>query len=132
KLRMVKTRVNQYVFREIVLANYSCKCAMSGINVPELLVASHILPWSKDEKERLNPENGICLSPLYDKAYDQGLIGITPQYEIRISASLLKNEQENYFQEFFTPLNRKKLTLPTRYQPNKRFLEYHMDLIFKK
>lgn len=46
KVREVKTRVNQNVFRQIVIANYSGKCAVSGIDIPDLLVASHIIPWS--------------------------------------------------------------------------------------
>ena len=62
KLREVKTRVNQNVFRQIVLANYEGKCAITGIDISDLLFASHIIPWSRNEKERLNPENGICLS----------------------------------------------------------------------
>lgn len=43
-VREVKTRVNQNVFRKIVLANYDGKCALTGIDIPELLVASHIIP----------------------------------------------------------------------------------------
>ena len=74
KVREVKTRVNQNVFRKIVLANYNGKCALTGIDISELLVACHIIPWSENEQERLNPENGICLSSLYDKAFDKGLI----------------------------------------------------------
>jgi putative restriction endonuclease len=42
----------------MILANYSTKCAITGIDIPELL-ASHIVPWSINENERLNPENGI-------------------------------------------------------------------------
>jgi putative restriction endonuclease len=80
--REVKTRVNQSVFRQMVLANYNTKCAITGIDIPKLLLASHIVPWSKNEKERLNPENGICLSPLYDKAFDFGLIAVNTNYEI--------------------------------------------------
>jgi len=52
KMREVKTRVNQNVFRQIVVANYSGKCAITGIDVPELLFASHIIPWAKNEDER--------------------------------------------------------------------------------
>ena len=70
KIREVKTRVNLNFFRQVVVANYSGKCALTGIDIPDLLVASHIIPWSKNEKERLNPENGICFSALYDKAFD--------------------------------------------------------------
>lgn len=82
KLKEIKTRVNQNIFRQIVVANYSGQCAISGINISDFLVASHILPWSKNENERLNPENGICLSSLYDKAYDKGYMGITEKFEI--------------------------------------------------
>jgi putative restriction endonuclease len=81
-LRQVKTRVNQSVFRQIVMANFSGKCAITGIDVPELLFASHIVPWGENEQERLNPENGICLSALYDKAFDAGLIGVSKDYKI--------------------------------------------------
>ena len=44
-IREVKTRVNQSVFRQMVLANYTSKCAITGIDIPELLLASHIVPW---------------------------------------------------------------------------------------
>jgi len=97
KLREVKTRVNQNVFRQIVMANYDNKCAITGIDIPDLLVASHIIPWSKNEKERLNPENGICLSPLYDRAYDKGYIGINEKFEILVSAELKKKNKKEYY-----------------------------------
>lgn len=90
KLREIKTRVNQNVFRQIVVSNYSGKCAISGIDLPELLFASHIVPWSINEDERLNPENGICLSALYDKAFDQGLITVNEDYKILLSDKLRK------------------------------------------
>jgi putative restriction endonuclease len=64
----IKARVNQNIFRQIVIANYSNKCAITGIDIPGLLLASHIIPWAKNEVERLNPENGICLSPPNDTA----------------------------------------------------------------
>ncbi|GAB1357715.1 HNH endonuclease [Cloacibacterium normanense] len=88
KLREIKTRVNQNVFRQMVISNYTGKCAISGIDIPELLVASHIVPWSINEEERLNPENGICFSALYDKAFDKGLIAIDEQYKILLSKKL--------------------------------------------
>jgi putative restriction endonuclease len=132
KLREVKTRVNQNVFRQIVLANYSGKCAITGIDIPDLLVASHIIPWSKNELERLNPENGICLSPLYDKAFDKGLIGIDSHYKIILSSELKKKEISNYYQNFFGSIDRREIHLPQKYLPRKDFLEYHLDSIFIK
>ena len=91
KLREVKTRVNQNVFRQIVIANYSGKCALTGIDIPDLLFASHIIPWAANEKERLNPASGICLSALYDKAFDKGLMSFDSKYQVVLSSRLKKN-----------------------------------------
>jgi putative restriction endonuclease len=131
KVREVKTRVNQNVFRQIVLANYSCKCAITGIDIPDLLVASHIIPWAKKEEERLNPENGICLSALYDRAYDKGYIGITEKFEILLSADLKKKFKEDYHAKYFASLAGSKIVLPKKYYPNKDFLQFHLDVVFK-
>ena len=131
KIREVKTRVNQNVFRQIVLANYNSKCAITGIDLPDLLVASHIIPWSKNEEERLNPENGICLSALYDRTYDKGLIGITEKYQILISNELKSNEKKEYYPLAFGSLSSITLQLPQKYLPKKEFLQFHLDTIFR-
>jgi putative restriction endonuclease len=132
KVREVKTRVNQNAFRQIVLANYSSKCAITGVDIPELLIASHIIPWSQNEQERLNPENGICFSALYDKAFDKGLIGISEDYQILISTEIKSQENKAYYPEIFGKLNGSKLQLPQKYLPRKEFLEFHLDTIFKR
>lgn len=131
KIREVKTRVNQNVFREIVISNYTCKCAISGIDIPDLLTASHIIPWSKNEAERLNPENGICLSALYDKAYDKGLIGIDQTFRVLLSPELKKKTKKEYFSNFFANIDGVKIILPKKYNPHKDFLQYHLDSIFR-
>jgi putative restriction endonuclease len=132
KLREVKTRVNQNVFRQIVVANYSGKCAITGIDLQELLFASHIIPWSKNEVERLNPENGICLSALYDKAFDKGLIAVNESYQILISDKLKKKKQADYYEKYFAPIENQLLISPQRYFPKKEFIQYHLDEIFNK
>lgn len=131
KLRHVKTRVNQNVFRQMVLANYAGKCAISGIDIPDLLVASHILPWAKNEQARLNPENGICLSALYDRAYDKGYIGITEKLDVVVSPALTKKGGEPYYRQWFGILQGAKITLPQKWKPGKAFLQYHMEAVFK-
>jgi len=70
--RMVRTRVNQHFFRTAVLSAYDFKCCVTGLDVPELLIASHIIPWAKDAKQRMNPRNGLCLNALHDRAFDRG------------------------------------------------------------
>lgn len=132
KVREVKTRVNQSVFRQIVLTNYTGKCAISGIDILELLIASHIVPWSINEKERLNPENGICLSVLYDKAFDKGFIGISTKHEVLLSKTLNESAGKDFYNRYFAHLKGFKIQLPERFLPKKELLEYHLDTIFKR
>lgn len=132
KVREVKTRVNQNVFRQIVLANYNGKCALTGIDLSELLVASHIIPWAENEHERLNPENGICLSSLYDKAFDRGLISFTNEKQVIFSIRLRNNVGKEYFAKYFEPIENAILVTPNKYDINPQFLEWHRDCIFNK
>lgn len=130
--REVKTRVNQQVFRQMVLANYNYSCAVSGINIPDFLVASHIVPWSVDTENRLNPENGLCLSSLYDKAFDKGFITLSKEYRIEIADSLKSKATHHFYDKFFAPYAGKPIQLPKKYLPSLTFLEYHHDVVFKK
>lgn len=132
RIREVKTRVNQDVFRQIVLANYDCKCGLTGIDIPELLVASHIIPWKDDEENRLNPENGICLSSLYDEAFDKGLISFDNHSKVLFSDRLEKNVSKGYYNRYFMTIKDKTLIVPKKYHPNPLFLEWHRDCIFNK
>ena len=131
-IREVKTRVNQSVFRQMVLSNYDTKCAITGIDIPELLFASHIIPWSKNEEHRLNPENGICFSALYDKAFDKGLIAINTNHEIIFSDIIKKKKENDFYIKYFTPIENQKIIVAQKYLPRKEFLEYHLDTIFNK
>ncbi|MBQ7855123.1 MAG: HNH endonuclease [Muribaculaceae bacterium] len=127
---VVKQRIHQNVFRTMVLANYENSCAITGINVPELLIASHIIPWRDDEEKRLMPENGICLSPLYDKVFDIGLITIRSDYTIAISKELKAHSKKEYYQNHFGIIENKRITLPIEHRPNVEYLNYHYNKIF--
>jgi putative restriction endonuclease len=127
---LVKTRVNQNFFRSTILASYHNRCCITGLNIPKLLVASHIIPWSKSEKDRMDPRNGLCLNALHDKAFDKGLITITPEFKILVSSHLLDIKPEDIFEKFFHDLNGGKMILPDRFVPHREFLEYHNKEIF--
>jgi putative restriction endonuclease len=131
-IREVKTRVNQSFFRKMVLKNYSNKCAITGIDIPELLLASHIIPWSKNENARLNPENGICFSALYNKAFDNGLIGVNSNYQVILSKSIKKKNENSFYNSHFVIIENQKIINGIKYLPRKEFLEYHLDTIFEK
>ncbi len=125
KERYVKTRVNQNFFRQMILTNYHSKCAVTGIDLPQLLIASHILPWAENKAERLNPENGICLSALYDKAFDQHLISFDEDYRMILSKNLKEYCTKDYYQNHFGKLEGREIFLPDRGLPNDLFLKAH-------
>lgn len=127
---IIKARVNQSFFRKSVIASYNFKCCITNIAIPELLVAGHIIPWSISKEHRTNPANGLCLNALHDKAFDKGLITITPDYEIRLSKGLFSKVNKLDIDNFFLPYNNKKMYLPQKFHPLKEFLEYHNDNIF--
>ena len=133
KLSMTKQRKGQDYFRRMILANYGSRCALTRIDIPQLLVASHIIPWSNKlhKGDRLNPCNGICLSALYDKAFDQGLITFSPDdYSITLSSALREYETKDYYDRHFGCLVGRKIEMPSEYLPKQDFLAYHRDNVF--
>ncbi|MEJ8801988.1 HNH endonuclease [Pontibacter sp. H249] len=122
----VKVRVNQNFFRHTVLAAYNSTCCITGLQTSSLLIAGHIVPWSIDEGNRLNPHNGLAINALYDKAFEAGLITITPDYKIKVSSTLRdQKKQEGAMQEYFMKFDNKEIILPSRFLPAREFLEYH-------
>ncbi len=132
KERLVRVRVNQNDFRQRILASYNDKCCITGLDIPTLLVASHIIPWSKNEYERLNPRNGLCLNSIHDKAFDKGLITITNDYKIKLSDAILAKKKDITIQKYFFAYQNQTIVLPDRFIPSIEFLEYHQINIFNK
>lgn len=127
KERMVIVRVNQSLFRKMVLTNFNNQCCITGIKQTELLVASHILPWSKDKGNRLNPKNGLALNTLHDKAFDCGLITITEDLRIKISSNFLKNKYIPSVQYNFIDYDGRQLIEPQKFFPDIEFLKVHHE-----
>jgi putative restriction endonuclease len=127
KEQLVKVRLNQSIFRKIVLSNYNYQCCITGIKIPELLVASHILPWSKDKFNQLNPKNGLSLNTLHDKAFDKYLITITEDLKIKISSNFYKHQDIVSIRQNFIDFDGKQIIIPTKFDPDADFLKYHND-----
>jgi putative restriction endonuclease len=127
----VKVRVNQSFFRKAVLAAYDFKCCITGLGIPELLNASHIVPWSKDEINRVNPRNGLCLNAIHDRAFDRGLLTITPDFKIKISKSIKPDNTDSALQDFLFRYDGSEIKMPTRFLPDINFLKYHNKSIFR-
>jgi putative restriction endonuclease len=130
---VVKVRINQSFFRATVLAAYDNKCCVTGLAIPELLIASHILPWSEDEKNRMNPTNGLCLNALHDRAFDRGYMTITPDYRIEIAKRVRVGSKKNDPTEaMLLRFHGKKILLPKKFLPDVSFLTHHNEKIFQR
>ena len=129
----VKVRRGQQFFRQAILNAYDVRCCISGINVPRLLVASHIKPWGKFPDDRLNPRNGLCLSSLHDDAFDSGLITIGESLDVVLSKRLKKFFPQPTLEQNFVPFEGKSIRMPDKLaEPDAEFLRYHRDFVFQK
>ncbi len=126
---VIEQRIKQNFFRRAVLSSYRGRCCMSGLSEPRLLVASHIVPWSKDKANRLNPSNGLCLSAIHDRAFDKGLITLSDDFKIIISEEL-KRRDEAFVKEVMLPLNGRTIELPERFAPQAEFIAWHRNELF--
>jgi putative restriction endonuclease len=129
---IIKARINQSFFRSAVLSSYNQRCCITGLSIPAFLVASHIIPWKKDENNRLNPKNGLCLNSLHDRAFDQGFITITTNYKVLVSKYFNDYNTENAVLDLFLKYDKHPINLPDRFLPSKEFLDYHNKEIFIK
>lgn len=114
---ITKARVNQSKFREKLMNRYG-KCALCGMNIKELLVASHIKPWKESAaKEKTSVENGLLLCPNHDKLFDKGYISFENDGSILISSLI---DKENY--DLLGISDDMKVNLT---EDNIPFIEYH-------
>lgn len=128
---IVRVRVNQAFFRSAVLAAYDLCCCITGLAVPELLNASHIVPWRVDHKNRTNPRNGLCLNATHDRAFDCGLITITDDYRVKLSPAI-KRAKGDAMKVFFLHYENSPVTMPKRFKPDPAFLRYHSEEVFRE
>lgn len=88
--RLVVQRVGQGLFRGALLDYWQGKCCVTGLDVPELLRASHIRPWAQCEtdEQRLDVFNGLLLAPHLDALFDAGLMTVDTSGAAQFSAKL--------------------------------------------
>lgn len=129
-IQLVKVRRVQSFFRKTVLVSYGNRCAITALSNPQLLIASHIIPWKDSEKRRADPTNGLALNALHDKLFDQGLITFSEDLRV-VMSSTIKQEQSIYPKyRGFIDIEGEKLVLPERYQPDPEAMKYHRENIF--
>jgi hypothetical protein len=129
RVATVKQRLHQSFFREAILSSYERKCCVTGINVPECLVASHIVPWSKDEKFRTDPSNGLCLSATFDRLFDEGLMTVSDDLVVVIAGRLLRSRNKEV-QGVICAYHQRPIFRPRRFVPSSEHLNWHRSNVF--
>jgi putative restriction endonuclease len=124
----VRVRVNQSFFRSRILSAYNFRCCVTGLTIQPLLTASHIIPWAEDEKNRLNPKNGLCLNALHDRAFDRHLMWIEDKFVIHFSPQLKKvPDASKETIRWLTSFEGARLLLPKKFSPDPEFLRRHVE-----
>lgn len=126
---LVRVRLNQAFFRSAILAAYGATCCITGIKLPELLCASHIVPWSVDVQNRTNPQNGLCLNAIHDRAFDRGLITVTEDFKVKLSRRVKDSKGPGI--QILTNYDGATIQLPSHFQPAPEFLRHHQERIFQ-
>lgn len=86
---LVTSRVGQGAYRKRIIHRWEYKCAVTGFNKLDILIASHIVPWcDSNDNERLDVDNGILLSPTYDALFDRHLISFENTGKIILSNNI--------------------------------------------
>ncbi len=128
----VAVRRVQGFFRRSVLTSYSQSCAISGLRLPSLLIASHIIPWSVSVEKRADPRNGIALNSLYDKLFDKGYITFDGEYRVCLSDDLKAHVTDSDLTQRLLDIEGRKLHLPSRFLPDEEALDFHRNQIFRQ
>ena len=123
------TRIGQGFFRTAVLSAYNERCCITGLSMAQLLIASHIIPWSQDRLNRVNPRNGLLLSALHDKAFDAGLITINDDLTVRVSRDHAASDDE-FYAAAIARYDGEPIYRPEKFGPEREFLEYHREHVF--
>lgn len=127
KLAQIKERIGQDVLRDALMHFWKNRCALTGVDQPELLIASHVKPWADcaTGEERLNVFNGFLFEARIDRLFDQGFISFEDDGVIIISPSLSGE-------------NRKALgifdgmRIAGIQEAHARFLAYHREHLFRR
>lgn len=122
KKAIINARVNQGIFRELLLKRYN-RCCLCEVENPALLIASHIKPWAESEpKEKLDVDNGFLMCPNHDRLFDKGYITFDDDGKIIISDKLTENDRV-----FLNVNSRMHIELT---ESNKKYLKFHRENVF--
>lgn len=128
----VKIRLHQRSFREKVLTAYRSQCAFCLLKHRELLDAAHIIPDSHPES-RPTVDNGLSLCKIHHAAFDSFIIGVSPDYKIKIREDILDEIDGPILKHGIQELDGVKISLPTLNEnwPDKNALDWKYQQFLK-
>jgi putative restriction endonuclease len=129
-LRTTKQRVHQSFFRDAILSSYATTCCVTGLTIPECLIASHIIPWSADARFRTDPTNGLCLSATFDRLFDAGLMTVTLDLLVRFSSRITESKSR-VEEDLICRYSNRPIKRPQRFLPSVEHLAWRHANRFK-
>lgn len=125
RLQTIKTRIGQRTFRDVVLRLYQNRCCLTGIDLPEVNRASHIIGWAERAETRMDPRNGLCLSATYDAAFDRKLMTFDDDYRLVLSKTIRDRVPTETLKTHFLSREGQRIEMPTRLCPLIEYLDHH-------
>lgn len=125
--RLMVQRVGQEIFRDRLMDYWDGRCALTGLDVPELLRAGHIKSWSvcSSDAERLDVFNGILLAPHLDAAFDRGFISLADDGTVLLSDTL--DPEARRVLGLTAPLR-----IPRLSRGHRAYLAWHREHLFRR
>jgi len=125
---LIRPRLGQGTFRVLITDNFDRRCAATGEKALPVLEAAHIRPVAEGGQHRV--DNGLLLRSDLHRLYDRGYLTVAPDYRIHVSGRLRRDFGNG---EIYYPLENQEIRLPrgADLQPNREFLEWHSDVVFR-
>ena len=124
-----KRRLHQAFFRDAVLSAHDGTCCVTGISIRQSLIASHIVPWSVNEKLRADPTNGLCLTATFDRLFDSGLMTVEQDLTLRFSQEILHADGKPV-RELIAVFQGQRIRRPQRFLPKEQCIQWHRENVF--
>ena len=131
-IRSVRVRMVQTFFRRTVLSGYNFNCSFCGLGIAEMLVASHIIPWSVNIELRADPRNGLALCAFHDRAFDRGILSVDENQHILVSDAISIPSNNDLARVGLLELMNNPIKLADRFQADPKYFAYHRANIFKQ
>jgi putative restriction endonuclease len=127
--RLARQRLHQPAFRTRVLVAYNTSCAVCRLRHGALLDAAHIIPDSDEDRGAPTTDNGLAMCKIHHAAYDANMLGVTPDYEVRIALGLLAEIDGPMLKHGLQEMHGTQLSVPDRAKdrPSREHLAWRFE-----